>query len=59
MRREHALPLDVARIEVKGCEAQGGGVVLGSLRRGGEEVAPKVASSSSLEREQGLMETLG
>ena len=44
---------------MKGCEAQGGGVDLGPLRRGGNEVAPKVASSSSLEREQGLMETLG
>ena len=44
---------------MKGCEAQGVGVVLGPSRRRGEEVGPKVASSSSLEREQGLMETLG
>ena len=44
---------------MKGCEAQGGGVDLGPLRRGGKEATPKVASSSSLEREQGLMETLG
>ena len=43
---------------MKGCDAQGLGVVLGPSRRRGEEV-PKVASSSSLEREQGLMETLG
>ena len=48
-----------SEVEVKGCEAQGVGVDLGPLWRRGEEATPKVASSSSLEREQGLMETLG
>ena len=58
-KRVYALPLDCSEVEVKGCEAQGVGVVLGPSRRGGKEATPKVASSFSLEREPGLMETLG